>query len=348
MLQHIAYRVSRPSTNAQCRHPIRPPNRPNLLREAKWFDTEEVTIKGQMQEVPLGKYCWVCGVSLEVWPLSSKEDLTSKFHADAQFRQQVNAVRAGVERASCALLKQQDVRAHRGIGMTISARLAFVVDDVFKVHFKVPMATPGMLVKEVTLTGPDNLPMTGCLMRPEGLGQVPHFDVEFYSNTDRTLTDYILEKADLLRKGQAGDRFTHAARGFLSKRGIPSTSASAVATMPAYNALNEAAASIQQTRHAAAEADQIAAEGLEVGGDGIMRKRAMVLDGSHEVHRSGRNTIGIRSEGGSCSGSSVGECQGGPSSWGDGGGGCGGGGGLDGHQTLSREPVASGNRAEGL
>ena len=100
----------------------------------RWFEFDSMDVKGVITEVAVSDFCWVCGTTCEVWPLSTKRELLDKFRENDKFTKECWTVRAGVAQADVVMMRQQSVRGEKGVGFKVSMRAAFIAADIFSIH----------------------------------------------------------------------------------------------------------------------------------------------------------------------------------------------------------------------
>jgi hypothetical protein len=104
-----------------------------------------VNSTGGQLEIAQEDLCWICGTSLESWPLEKKQPLIDRILSDGNSRKEFALVRSGVKAAMSTLLRQEAyVFGTNDVKLTVKDKdLAFIDDDNFVKHFGCPVLTSG-------------------------------------------------------------------------------------------------------------------------------------------------------------------------------------------------------------
>lgn len=189
-----------------------------------WFTMVPTLIDGKMYHVCVEDICWVCGTATEAWPLiagnpEGRAVLVERYKTQRSFRKEFDPVRAGVKIVAPKMWAMQAVQAHKKLGMVVKAIAALIEESVFQNTFKKPTsAVEGVIA--VTVYGPADTTISGGLVSPIGLpSTIPHFIVELFSQIDRCLLTTLLPYENILRPGQAQERFVSACKQQSASRG---------------------------------------------------------------------------------------------------------------------------------
>lgn len=213
---------------------------------ARWFSVNKVySANGKVTDIAVGNLCWFCGTGCDVYPGRSPTDIITELRKPdfkAEWDKVINAIRMATERA----FKQKQVSSNSSTGIKVTKRCAFILHDVFAATFDFPPAAMGQ--KVITLTGPENTPISGVLVSNHNLpASVPHFDIEVFWTSDRSLQSVLLSPEDIRREGHAEDRFTHSAQRMVSGRDSALKLAS-LQKLPTHSFLNQRKEEILKTR----------------------------------------------------------------------------------------------------
>lgn len=226
---------------------------------------------GSMVEVPVEDMCWDCGTSLEVWPLSTREELLHKLNTSAAFRREFQAVKAGVEKAAHRLFKLQQVSGLKGCGVRLAIKVGLVELEPFKVHFECVPAS--LQLKVITVqVGPENAAITGVLMSLSDIGPIPHHIVELYGYVERNIETVFLPADGVRRQGQADDRYTLACRNMVKARD-PGLKGRNIHNFPSYAAIKKDAKKLQSERESKGVVENECVEAAAKGGSAAVRVR---------------------------------------------------------------------------
>jgi len=241
-----------------------------------WFSVHRVCIAGEAKEVPTGPLCKICGVTLEVWPLEATQDKLDKFEQNEGFRTEVLSVRQGVVAAGmherAGTMKRQGVESNHMFGQRVSIKAALVTDEVFTVHFSMPVDSVVAhcdTLQRATILGPFNVSLQGVLFHIWSLPPtLPHYVVEMFCQMERVLHDQLLQPVDCLRVGHASDRHSYALKVLEKDRNSSAPGLGSPFGLPQYDDIRKVVANVQAQRTREAEAGAVSMhERLQRGED---------------------------------------------------------------------------------
>lgn len=195
---------------------------------------------GKKVERSVGTWCWCCGVAAEAWPLWDKEDIVHKYHAGGDFKREFTLVRAGVREAD-RHIEDSTVSKDTVVGLRVIIKCNFVTTTNFTIYFHLP---PGSVsgVSVVTVPSPVGGDLEGVLFSREAFPQdLPHYEIEIYSESSSRLSEMLLSSEDVLRAGQAVDTWTYSNTQSVSSRpaGLKVSGISKLTTVPRAQATAE-------------------------------------------------------------------------------------------------------------
>ena len=252
-----------------------------------WFLVHRVTgADGEPTDIATGEVCKICGITLEVWPLETMEQKLHRYLTDQGFASEVMSVRQGVAQGELHLrasTKQQTVQATQLFGQRVSIKAAFVTDEVFNVHFSMPVDSVAQhcdTMKVANLLGPFNIHLSGVLFHIWSLPTtIPHYVVELFCEMQRSLDDQLLAPEGCLRPGHAADRHAYAVKALGNERNASAAGLAAPFGLPQYDDVRRIVENIQQQRALEAEAAAVSMhERLVRGEEGIIRTMLSVYD----------------------------------------------------------------------
>ena len=219
---------------------------------------------GGFQDEPQDDFCFPCGVGCECWPLKSKAECAELYRSNESFRKEFSVVRVGAEKAVVQMMRQESVLGIYGCGMRLSIRVAFIEEKVFTVHVKLPPKELGM--RTFPVRGPENVDIEGVAMKLSSVpNDVPHYELELYGCSERALHDVMLRPEDVLRAGQAKDRYGRACMNYIKDR-ESSLKGSSVLGVPSFELVLKEAADIVSIRSQAAAIEDMNREACDGGG----------------------------------------------------------------------------------
>ena len=170
----------------------------------------------------MGVLCFVCGRSLECWPLEKLETLLDRHRKNASFRAEVARIRSalekGIESGRDLERQAQSVNAELTSGLRIVMYCGFVEKQILERHVESPPEKLGLQL--VTVQTPEGA-QEGVLLALEGLpADLPRWTVQLYTDVSRSLSDVLLSSDDVLREGQARERYTLSMRNFSARSSV--------------------------------------------------------------------------------------------------------------------------------
>ena len=220
-----------------------------------------------------GDMCESCALSLEAWPLASKDELKAKFASSAEFRREMLKVRAGVCIAKRSQSwRAQEVRSDKEVGLRISARASFVTTETFKAVekcFPVDVKVPTM-----RLNGPDGEPLEGVMVRegsvPSG---IPYYNLDFFHETSRLHGEWLMRTEEQQRESQGAERFSLACRNMQQSNML-----ARVKKLEPYSLYRKAAADHHDTRDLAMATESDGNDARRLPADVELERRSSLAD----------------------------------------------------------------------
>lgn len=189
----------------------------------RWFEEDTIVEGGRLVRVPKHDWCFLCGTTGEAWPLEFSTDagraaMADRHYRQSAFRMEFNNVRNIAQSLVVRMMREAAVKKRTSCGMRIEIDAAFVTQAEFEKHFGQPCESVGLEVHHVT--GPGNVRIGGCILSLHDLPSTcPRYIVKLYTDVERTLIDTLLSPQDILREGQARERFQLACSQASTQRG---------------------------------------------------------------------------------------------------------------------------------
>lgn len=192
----------RPSTRFVRAH--QPPD------ELKWFQYHIVqAFGGEAKSQPTGKWCESCGTITEAFPLLEPDSLVDRCKADPNLNMLVSQCRDNLQKAACERsLPIAVVNTRWCSGLSVRTKLAFVAEEHLTKFFKTAIASIASKLGLALVDLPDSEGQItrGIIVKP---AELPWTEVERLYTTESTISEFLLDRGDILREGQAGDTFEY-------------------------------------------------------------------------------------------------------------------------------------------
>jgi hypothetical protein len=185
----------------------------------RWYAIIEVKKSdGSMVELDDGELCYLCGNSLDVFCLESKDDLIRKYvRSEDGWREKINLVRAGFEACVFKQFKEQRVSGSKKIALRVSLIAAFITVAAFEAHFGIVITKVNLPV--VKLWGPEGRWLEGILTQLHGLPEdLAHYRVELLSEQSNTFEHLLVPFDKVVAVNQCRHRFQFANQQTVGKR----------------------------------------------------------------------------------------------------------------------------------
>ena len=259
------------------------------LCEVAWGDRLEVLKAGRKVIVDEGELCLLCRESLDVFCLENRDDLICKYADNTDgWREKINLVRAGFEKCTLKLLRDQSVTASQEIGMKVYLEIGFVTVDVFDAHFGVPASKIKSLTIHVVRL-PDNEKAEGIFAALHTIPpELPHYRVEVYSINKTTLDDLLVTPSKTVWESQCKDRFKYDASKKVGNRPVSIRGGKDSLMVQQWEQIRLQAKIARKEQRAANDA------ALQEGEEAVRRLRHSGLDDHSEdsAHRKGKRQKG--------------------------------------------------------
>ena len=190
----------------------------------RWFIADRQTLKnGKVISVPLGILCYLCGVASEAWPLefmgdSGQKKVVEKYFGDLAFRATFDSVRTGATLMETQQLRDKSVTGHQSMGLLVKTWVACVpFSEIEGKTDRDPATLKSFDVYEGP--NPDGVRVKAFIFNVEDIpADVDYFMAEAYVDTKRSLNQALLSKTEVLRDGQADDRYSLACTFHMAKQ----------------------------------------------------------------------------------------------------------------------------------
>lgn len=140
--------------------------------DSVWYETEAQVVDGNVQDVPVGDACLMCGIATESWPLLDRPTVVLKYNSEPDFRSKFDLAKANVDTETCEPeFHEAHVVAEMRIGMRTETQCALVdADDYSAMNGVPPSAVPSVkLVSIVTEHGNPAKKLLGVLVALQDL-----------------------------------------------------------------------------------------------------------------------------------------------------------------------------------
>ena len=219
----------------------------------EWFSHQKLFSRkeGKYVSIPCGNLCMVHGCACEAWPLLTPEELASKIGKEDDTKVDFELVCKGAEAALTVLgARDESVSQGRSAGMTLERKLAFITSAEYKSKLGQTPGDPGCKAEKVSLkfmVGRAKSEIEGTIIEKTKVpSNVAYETVRIWYTVDRKFNTELLSAGQVLRKGQAADRFQSTVTAMIASR--PKAAKGSSGSAPLYSALLKEAQDAEKER----------------------------------------------------------------------------------------------------